>query len=132
MGCPPSVPCSIRAEQDRTSRQYAPLREQPEWRVKDSGPFSADDKAVLDRARYVRKWLRDRPEQCIVLVAHGTFIQWLLFNRHIGNEVEFANCEVRRYRFAIGSAIDDGAELIHVDGAGEAAVGDKTASSPEM
>ncbi|KAF2770673.1 hypothetical protein EJ03DRAFT_388703 [Teratosphaeria nubilosa] len=35
------------------------------------GFWAADPQAIANRARWVRQWLRERPEKTIVLVAHG-------------------------------------------------------------
>jgi hypothetical protein len=49
---------------------------------KHEGAFATDPKAVNERARKLRKWMRDREEKEIVLVAHG------FFNHYLTGEVD--------------------------------------------
>ena len=109
---------------------FGPVAEIPDWRDRTNGPFPAEREANRERARYVRRWLRARPEQCIVLVTHGNFLQTLVHGRFIGKEVEFANAEVRKYRFAESGEQDEDAWLVLQ--AREVAVGEKLAPSPEL
>lgn len=109
---------------------FGPLTEIPDWRDRTNGPFPAEREAIRERARYVRRWLRARPEQCIVLVTHGNFLQTLVHGRFIGKEVEFANAEVRKYTFAeIGEQEKDAWLVLQEK---EVAVGEKLATSPEL
>ncbi|KAJ3750595.1 histidine phosphatase superfamily [Lentinula detonsa] len=45
-----------------------------DWNSK-KGDFAPRSVAVRARARWVRRWLRDRPEQNIVVVAHGDILR---------------------------------------------------------
>jgi len=62
---------------------------------------------VQARAKWVRKWLRSRPERNIVVVAHGDILRQIthtpLFNA-------WSNAEVRLFIFA--SSDDEDAELV--------------------
>ncbi|GAA5902399.1 histidine phosphatase family protein [Sporobolomyces salmoneus] len=63
---------------------------------------------VEERARWVRKWLRSRKENKIVVVAHGDILRCLTEGRQTATP--WANAEVRAYRFKNGDE-DDEAEL---------------------
>ncbi|GAA6006869.1 hypothetical protein JCM11491_003212 [Sporobolomyces phaffii] len=69
------------------------------------GFFSPDQ--VEERARWVRRWLRDRKEERIVVVAHGDILRCLTEGRQTATP--WANAEVRAYKFK--SDDDDAAEL---------------------
>jgi len=44
------------------------------------GTLLAPDEASLDRrATFMRRWLRDRPENQILVIAHGSFLRHLTF-----------------------------------------------------
>lgn len=66
--------------------------------------------ALQARARYVRQFLRARPEKKIVLVAHGDILRYIVFGEQ--NGTPWANAEVRKYKFA--SKDDEGALLIEL------------------
>ncbi|ORY88381.1 histidine phosphatase superfamily [Leucosporidium creatinivorum] len=51
---------------------------------------------VEKRAVWVKKWLRARPEEVIVVVAHGDIL-WIMTGDH--GEAHWANAEVRAYTF---------------------------------
>lgn len=66
------------------------------------GEYAAEPKALLERAAKLRRWIRDRPEKEVVLVAHG------FFNHYITGEVNeqgeqttpwWKETELRTYRF---------------------------------
>lgn len=46
----------------------------PDWNTK-TGFWAPDDESVANRTKWVRHFLRDRPEKNIVLVAHGDFLR---------------------------------------------------------
>jgi broad specificity phosphatase PhoE len=108
---------------------FNPLAEIPNWRDRTDDPFPAEREAIRERARYVRRWLRGRPERCIVLVTHGNFLQTIVHGQYIGKEVEFANAEVRRYTFAEPVDQDEDAWLVLQEE--EVTVGEKLATSEE-
>ncbi|GAA6061511.1 hypothetical protein JCM10212_004501 [Sporobolomyces blumeae] len=78
-----------------------------EWTSK-RGFFSPD--RVEERARWVRRWLRDRKENKIVVVAHGDILRCLTEGRQ--SATPWANAEVRAYGFA--SRDDEDAKLVAV------------------
>lgn len=47
-----------------------------EWFLRQ-GEFSTDAKAVNERAKKLRKWIKQRPEKEIALVSHGFFNHFL-------------------------------------------------------
>ncbi|GAA5993848.1 hypothetical protein JCM5350_004394 [Sporobolomyces pararoseus] len=77
-----------------------------EWTSK-KGFFSPEQ--VEERAKWVRRWLRDRKEDKIVVVAHGDILRRLTEV----NQTPWANAEVRAYRFE--SDNDEDALLVKVE-----------------
>ena len=75
----------------------------PDWTSKE-GFYSASEAALLARARWVRRWLRERAEARIALVSHGDFLRYLTLGRN--DHSPWANVEVREYTFAVDEADD--------------------------
>lgn len=79
----------------------------PDWNSK-KGFYATDSKALKARALWNRQWLRARPEQEIVVVAHGDMLRYLTEGEN--SMTAWANCEVREYTFAVDEEQDnDGA-----------------------
>ncbi|KAF8314941.1 phosphoglycerate mutase-like protein [Clavulina sp. PMI_390] len=122
-----SFPCD-------TGRDRAELEQDPEfvgidfssleddWNSKrgDFDPYN-----IQERAKWVRKWLRARPEKEIVVVAHGDFLR-----RLTGTSVwnSWANAEVRQYTFA--SEDDEDAKVIQIQS--EVKTGEPAPTSGDM
>lgn len=70
------------------------LSRTPEWTSKQ-GFWSNDPACLHARAKYVRRWLRDRPETHIALVSHVNFLRYLI-SRAKTDDL-FANGEIRRW-----------------------------------
>jgi len=68
----------------------------PEWRSKE-GFYATTVPALTERARWVRRWLRDREEREIIVVAHADVLRYLTDGRN--SEKPWANTEVRGYTF---------------------------------
>ncbi|KAI1386563.1 phosphoglycerate mutase-like protein [Hypoxylon trugodes] len=87
------------------------LEADPEFSVFDLEPLTADwtskkgfwvpsEEALTERARWVRKFLRDRPEGNIVLVAHGDILRRITARPGEGpSEYPWKNAEVRIFEF---------------------------------
>ncbi|KAK3677073.1 hypothetical protein LTR78_003278 [Recurvomyces mirabilis] len=68
----------------------------PDW-ISKEGFWSPD--AADERARWVREWLRARPEQTIVLVAHGDILRRITSGPNGPSTYMWKNAEARIYRF---------------------------------
>ncbi|GAA5918647.1 hypothetical protein JCM5296_003852 [Sporobolomyces johnsonii] len=69
-----------------------------------------DPANVEARAKWVRKWLRQRQEKRIVVVAHGDILRCIAEGRNTATP--WANAEVRAFRFASSGDDDDEARLV--------------------
>jgi len=97
-----------------------------DWNSK-KGEFAADPKTVAARAHWVRKWLRERPEQNIVVVAHGDILRRIT---GVQFNLAWANAEVRIFTFAHED--DEDAKLVPWTAEAEAKVGDNEPTSSEI
>ena len=61
--------------------------------------LAADPQSLADRARWVRQFLRDRPETEIVLVAHGDFLRRITCTAEGPSTYQWRNAEVRVFEF---------------------------------
>lgn len=75
----------------------------PDWLSK-AGFYSSTVAALQQRARWVRQWLRARPEREIVVVAHGDILRYITegYNSH----APWANAEVREFTFEVDEEED--------------------------
>jgi len=70
----------------------------PDWTSK-KGFYAPDPETILARARWVRQWLRERPEQTIVLVAHGDILRQITAGPGGPSSYMWKNAEARLFRF---------------------------------
>ncbi|KAI0899884.1 phosphoglycerate mutase-like protein [Annulohypoxylon nitens] len=71
----------------------------PDWNSGE-GFYAPTDEALNERARWVRKYLRDRPEKNIVFVSHGDILRRIAAKPGRGtNEYPWMNAEVRIFEF---------------------------------
>ncbi|KAL8279922.1 hypothetical protein RQP46_007772 [Phenoliferia psychrophenolica] len=72
-----------------------------------------DPENVIERAKWVRNWLRARPEKEIVVVAHGDILRVLTDGNR--SDTPWANAEVKTYAFL--SSSDEDAVVVPVQNA---------------
>ena len=92
----------------------------PDWTSKQ-GFWAADAKAISNRARSVRHFLKSRPEKNIVLVSHGDFLRKLTAGVDSPNHYSWNNAEVRIFKFDPASIDSDDSFLLfdeEIEGAG--------------
>ncbi|KAI1503680.1 histidine phosphatase superfamily [Biscogniauxia marginata] len=71
----------------------------PDWTSK-RGFWAADGASLAARARWVRRYLRGRPERNIVLVAHGDILRRITGRPDTGDsDYPWRNAEVRIFEF---------------------------------
>lgn len=69
-----------------------------DWTSKQ-GFYAADRDAIAKRAQSVRQFIRDQPEQHIVLVAHGDFLRQITRDAEGPSGYMWKNAEVRVFKF---------------------------------
>lgn len=79
-----------------------------DWTSK-AGFYGTEPAALDARARWIRQYLRERPEEHIVVVAHGDILR-----RVIGEEYPWTNAEVRLFQFDPATVADADCPLFHV------------------
>ncbi|CAD0086353.1 unnamed protein product [Aureobasidium vineae] len=85
----------------------------PYWHT-NCGRFDTDPATMIDRARMLRLYIRDREEKNVVLVSHGTFAHAITGNfSEEGEQLTrmWENAECRTYTFSDGP----GAEIIETE-----------------
>ncbi|BGP35702.1 hypothetical protein JCM10296v2_007554 [Rhodotorula toruloides] len=103
----------LESDPEFANLDFTPLSDSPahhggaRWTSKQ-GFFAPEN--VEERARWVRKWLRERKEKKIVVVAHGDILRCITDGYR--SATPWANAEVRAYTFA--SADDDDAKVVPV------------------
>lgn len=70
----------------------------PDWTSK-KGFWGPDPTSIRLRAKWVRQWLRDRPEKTIVLVAHGDILRQLTCSKTGPSGYMWRNAEAMIYEF---------------------------------
>lgn len=70
----------------------------PDWTSK-KGFYAPDPASIAKRARWVRQYLRERPEQTIVLVAHGDILRQITSSPQGPSTYIWKNAEVRIFGF---------------------------------
>ncbi|TNY19668.1 histidine phosphatase superfamily [Rhodotorula diobovata] len=81
----------------------------PSWTSKQ-GIFNPE--RVTERARWVRRWVRERSESKIVVVAHGDILRVITDGRR--SATPWANAEVRAYTFSDKPEDQDDAVVVPV------------------
>ncbi|KAK5108455.1 hypothetical protein LTR62_008273 [Meristemomyces frigidus] len=91
-----------------TGRSRSELEAEPEFKGLDFSPLTPEwvgkkgfwaPQNVAERARWVRKWLWERPEETIVVVAHGDVLRWITGSPHGASGYAWRNGEVRVFGF---------------------------------
>ncbi|KAI0366245.1 phosphoglycerate mutase-like protein [Pilatotrama ljubarskyi] len=75
----------------------------PDWNSKQ-GFYAATEDAIRARARWVRQWLRSRPERHIVVVSHGDCLRYITKGQN--THEPWANVEMREFTFAADESED--------------------------
>ncbi|PWY78362.1 phosphoglycerate mutase family protein [Aspergillus heteromorphus CBS 117.55] len=87
------------------------------WNVK-TGRYAPTHKAIKERARAARRWLKARPEKEIVLVSHGGFLHYFTEDWEESSLYQgtgWTNTEYRTYEFTEDIHLDD-LEGLKLDG----------------
>ncbi|GAB1729007.1 hypothetical protein KC332_g9174 [Hortaea werneckii] len=78
----------------------------PDW-ISKKGFYAADPTSLANRAKWVRQWLRDRPEKTIVLVAHGDVLRRITSGPSGPSTYMWQNAEAKIVRFDAKSVDSD-------------------------
>ncbi|KZP26474.1 phosphoglycerate mutase-like protein [Athelia psychrophila] len=70
----------------------------PDWNS-NQGFYAADKVSLTNRAKWVRQYLRSRPEATIVLVAHGDILRRITCSADGDSDYQWKNAEVRIFEF---------------------------------
>lgn len=90
----------------RTHTQVDLSRLDDDWNAK-KGKFAATSEAIQARALWVRKFLRDRPESCIVLVSHNDFLEGVYPQENTPGGWSRMNLGTRQYIFCAADGEED-------------------------
>lgn len=104
----------------------------PDWTSK-KGFWAPDPQSVAARARWVRHFLLERPEETIVLVAHGDILRQITADQKGPGTHAWRNAEVRLHTFdqeAVGKG-RDGEAWLRLEGT-ESVAGGYGMTSSEM
>lgn len=74
-----------------------------DW-TKKRGFWASDEKSLQNRARWVRRWVREQPEREIVVVSHADCLRYM--TEGINTLSDWANTEVREYTFKVDEEED--------------------------
>lgn len=88
----------------------------PYWQSNE-GRFAVDGNTLIERARMLRKTLKQRPEKNIAIVSHGLFAHCIVGNvDEDGKQTTrmWSNTECRSYVFADGDGNDENATLVEL------------------
>jgi hypothetical protein len=94
----------------------------------NQGFYGTDSKTLAARAKWCRRWLRERPEQSIVVVAHGDVLRYITDGRN--STKPWGNTEVREYTFK--SEDDEDAAIVPVQKVAQEGGDDPTSSSKKF
>ncbi|CUS11551.1 unnamed protein product [Tuber aestivum] len=86
-----------------------------DWTSKE-GKWAPEPDSLRERARFVRKWLKSRPESHVVVVLHGGFLYYLTEGWDGDGNLpgpKWGHTEFRSYVFADGD--EDGALAVETD-----------------
>ncbi|TRM65100.1 histidine phosphatase superfamily [Schizophyllum amplum] len=97
---------------------------EPGWNSK-KGFYACDAATLQARARWNRRWLRERPENNIVVVSHGDCLRYITEGRNSWKP--WANTEVRIYTFKAED--DEDATMVLVDQAAKEGANEPTSST---
>ncbi len=75
----------------------------PDWTSKKN-LWAADAQSIAKRAQSVRHFLRDRPEQSIVVVAHGDILRQITCGANGPSNYMWKNGEIRIFKFQVSTA----------------------------
>ncbi|GAA6010970.1 hypothetical protein JCM11491_005888 [Sporobolomyces phaffii] len=119
--------CDTGADLDETRERFkaadfldwSTVEAQPDWN-KNRGVFEATEAKNVARAKWVRKWLKARPEGKVVVVTHHGLLRRITKAPNAHNRqltpmhLQWSNAELREYRFK--DEDDEECDLVRVEG----------------
>ncbi|GAA5972665.1 hypothetical protein JCM21900_002365 [Sporobolomyces salmonicolor] len=92
---------------------------QPDWNLK-RGKYEATEEKNVVRAKWIRRWIRERKEDKVVLVGHHGILRRIVKapNAHdrLLSPIQWENAELREFAFKDLTGEDDEADLVRVAG----------------
>ncbi|KAM0746978.1 PGAM-domain-containing protein [Meredithblackwellia eburnea MCA 4105] len=92
---------------------FSTVWDEPDWN-QNRGMFDPEEGKQRERARWVRRWLRERGEDVVVVVSHHGFLRRVCGLPTKVGVTQWDNCEAREYQFVDPTAEDDDAEVERV------------------
>ncbi|GAA5964057.1 hypothetical protein JCM8115_000887 [Rhodotorula mucilaginosa] len=121
-----SWPCDTGGPLEETKAQFpqewldwSECERYPEWN-QNSGAFRCDDEDNnVDRARWVRNYIRSRKEKHVVVVSHHGLLRRIVKAPYAHNRmkspIQWENADLRVYRFSDEAGQDPEADLVRIE-----------------
>ena len=106
-------------EQDPEFTDFDFSRLTPGWNTK-TGFWASDPRSIANRTKWVRQFLRDRPEKNIVLVAHGDFLREITCDASGPSTYMWGQVEIQMFKFDDNTVRQDECYLVSAEASREA------------
>ncbi|BGP00586.1 Phosphoglycerate mutase family protein [Rhodotorula toruloides] len=119
-----AYPCDIGGPLEETKARFphewldwSEVEKNPEWN-QNRGEFEATEAKNVARARWVRKFIRERKEENVVVVSHHGLLRRIVKAPHAHDRkkspIQWDNATLREYKFADETGADEEADLVRV------------------
>ncbi|CDR45666.1 hypothetical protein NBRC10512_002095 [Rhodotorula toruloides] len=119
-----AYPCDIGGPLKETKARFphewldwSEVEKNPGWN-QNRGEFEATEAKNVARARWVRKFIRERKEENVVVVSHHGLLRRIVKAPHAHDRkkspIQWDNATLREYKFADETGADEEADLVRV------------------